>query len=246
MNQQGQNSGTRSGGNQAAGKVAGKQAAQNPVGAATRGASDAAATAGMQAGMQTGLQAGAQHAVGWVPQFSASQAGEIEAFVLAVLESQRRGAEVSAVHRAAMSRADLLGISQAVTAQEQHARGLLQLEQHREHLLTALGVPVRLRAASGGGGLKLSALVAGCPEPRRTRLMALLAEAGELTRKNAESTRAIEAASRSLLTHMQSLMTNVRRALMQTGVYGNRGAHHGGGDGAFTPALAAVGMDVAG
>ncbi len=182
----------------------------------------------------------------WVPQFTAAQSADIEGFLLAVLDSQRRGAEVNAAHRAAISRADLLGISQAVSAQEQHARGLLQLEQHREHLLTALGVPMRMRAAAGGGTVKLSALVAGCPEPRRTRLKALLAEAGELTRKNSMSTKAIEAASRSLLTHMQSLMVNVRRSLMQTGVYGNRGAHQSAGDGAFTPALAAVGMDVAG
>ncbi len=175
-----------------------------------------------------------------------AQAQDIEVFLNHVLTVQRTATQVSAAHRKAIANADLLAVSKAVAAQEIIARELLGLEERRDRLLVSLGVPLRARAGVGAGGqpIGLRAYVARCPESRRSRLEQLLDETAKLVRANATLIKGIEGASRALVTHITSLMSHIKRALTQTGVYSAGRGY--GGDGAFAPALAAIAMDVKG
>lgn len=175
-----------------------------------------------------------------------AQAQDIEVFLNHVLTVQRTATQVSAAHRKAIAHADLLAVSKAVAAQEIIARELLGLEERRDRLLVSLGVPLRARAGVGVGGqpIGLRAYVARCPQSKRSRLEQLLDETAKLVRANASLVKGIEGASRALVTHITSLMSHIKRALTQTGVYSPGRGH--GGDGAFAPALAAIAMDVKG
>ena len=179
-------------------------------------------------------------------ELSLAQAQDIEVFLNHVLTVQRTATQVSAAHRKAIAHADLLAVSKAVAAQEIIARELLGLEERRDRLLVSLGVPLRSRAGMGVGGqaIGLRAYVARCPDSKRSRIENLLDETSKLVRANASLIKGIDGASRALVTHISSLMSHIKRALTQTGVYSPGRGH--GGDGAFAPALAAIAMDVKG
>lgn len=179
-------------------------------------------------------------------ELSLAQAQDIEVFLNQVLTVQRTAAQVGVAHRKAIAHADLLAVSKAVAAQEIVARELLGLEERRDRLLVSLGVPLRLRAGIGVGDqpIGLRAYVARCPDSRRSRLEQLLDETSKLVRANASVIKGIDGASRALVIHISSLMSHIKRALTQTGVYASGRGH--GADGAFAPAFAAIAMDVKG
>ena len=180
--------------------------------------------------------------IGSAPMLIGAQVAEFERFLIAALKNQQLARAVSTAHRAALSKADLPGISRAVAQQEQLAREMLGLEQLRDRLLIALGVP--LRQQSGPGRATLRTLLARVPEGRRAGVARLVDELAALARGNQLAARALSHSSRSLLQHMQSLMAQVRRGLHATGTYTARG-HAEAAEGAFTPAIAAVTMDFA-
>lgn len=180
--------------------------------------------------------------IGSAPLLIGAQVVEFERFLSAALKNQQLAKAVSAAHRAALSKADLPGISRAVTQQEQLAREMLGLEQLRDRLLVALGVPLRLQ--SGTGRATLRTLLDRVPESRRASVARLVDQLATLAKGNQLAARGLSHSSQSLLQHMQSLMAQVRRGLHATGTYTARG-HAEAAEGAFTPAIAAVAMDLA-
>lgn len=155
---------------------------------------------------------------------STDQASELRALLEELTLHHEHMLTLLSQHRAAISRADGTALDACITAQQEAAIRLSDLDSRRLRLVREVwhgGNPAAARrgAVAPTPALTLSFLASRAAEPARTGLLAAAKRLKEAMNAVAGKQRAVRMASDSLLGHMQGLIAQVARSLSQTGTY---------------------------
>lgn len=142
---------------------------------------------------------------------------ELERVLVELRDTHERMLSIVKDHRAAISRADLPGISAAVAAQNQLTQTVAEIERRRANVVATI-----LSASPTSPGVtqaRLSQVIAAVPPDMRSRLSGLTTVLRDvLTRLHAEQ-QSLRIASETLALHMEGIMRQVFRTSSHAGTY---------------------------
>lgn len=125
-------------------------------------------------------------------------------------------AALAGEHRAALARADAGAVEACARRQAAVAQRVAALDQQRAALVAGLPAPT------------LRALAEAAPEPDRARLVSRAGVARDLIARVHREYRVVQAATQSLLAHMDGIVQQIARRLSHAGTYGRAGRVEGG------------------
>ncbi len=131
-------------------------------------------------------------------------------------------------HRAALARADLAGMSAAITVQGELARRIGLLNEERAAVVAEIsGVRAGVSTSAARPGAKaaeaaepkLSRLIAGAPAAQRTRLEGMRLLLRDVLERLTAEQRALKDAAGALAGHMEGVMRQIHDRVAHAGTY---------------------------
>jgi len=126
-------------------------------------------------------------------------------------------------HREAIKRADAAALNAAIVGQNTIVQRIAALERRRQAIVAYLS-PAPKGASHAAAQIKVSSVIAGAPEPIRSRIAALAAALRELLNKLHREHQAVRSAAETLSAHMEGLMRHICRGLSHAGTYARCGS----------------------
>ncbi len=170
-----------------------------------------------------GPRPGAPAQGGAAPPSILSVATQLEALLLGMIGEHEALLQITADHRQALAAADRAAIDASVNEQREAAARLSRLDGQRNAIMRS--ATAALRGVIPPGVQPTATVIAGaCPEPLRSRLIALTARARDVAMEVSARQSAVRSAAETLMAHMQGLIAQVSRAMSPTGTYAHPAA----------------------